>query len=134
MGSAGDVAMDDFASWERASWEQRAPAYAASLGDLTAGSIPALLDAVHTEVGLNLLDVGTGPGFVATAAAARGSVVRAADQSHTMVAIARAAGVDAFVAEVESLPFEDGAFDAVVAGYLLNHLARPDAALLVLRV
>lgn len=123
-----DEQLDAFAAWERDAWEARAAPYAASLGDLTRGSVPALLDAACVGAGTRLLDVGTGPGFVALAAAGRGAVVAAADQSVAMVGIARAAGVDAVVAAVEQLPYDDAAFDAVVAGYLLNHLSRPEAA------
>lgn len=121
--------LDAFGEWERAAWEVRAAPYAASLGDLTRGSIPALLDAAGVTVGTRVLDVGTGPGFVAHAALARRAVVSAADQSSAMVEIACAAGVDAVVAPVEQLPYGAGSFDAVVAGYLLNHLPRPEAAL-----
>lgn len=120
--------LEAFGEWERLVWEQRAASYAASLGDLTCGSITRLLDAAGVAHGTRLLDAGTGPGFVALAARARGAVVRAADQSAAMVAIARAAGVDALQAGVETLPYADDTFDAVVAGYLLNHLPRPGTA------
>ena len=40
-----------FGEWERVSWEQRAGAYAASLGELTGGSIPALLHAARVGPG-----------------------------------------------------------------------------------
>jgi SAM-dependent methyltransferase len=123
-----DQELDAFGEWERAAWEVRAAPYAASLGDLTRGSIPALLDAAGIGAGTRLLDVGTGPGFVALAAASRGAEVTAADQSTAMVGIARAAGVDAVVASAEALPYDDGSFDAVTAGYLVNHLPRPEAA------
>lgn len=129
MTSHTEQQLDEFGEWERAAWELRAAPYAASLGDLTRGSIPALLDAAEVGAGTRVLDVGTGPGFVALAAAARGAQVRAADQSTAMVGIARAAGVDAVQAPVEQLPFQEASFDAVVAGYLLNHLPRPEAAI-----
>lgn len=123
-----DAELDAFGEWERAAWEVRAAPYAAALGDLTRGSVPALLDAAGAGPGRRLLDVGTGPGFVALAAASRGATVVAADQSAAMVQIARAAGVDAVVAPAEALPYDAGSFDAVTAGYLVNHLPRPEAA------
>jgi SAM-dependent methyltransferase len=123
-----DQELDAFGDWERQAWEERAAPYAASLGDLTRGSIPALLDAAGVGPGCRVLDAGCGPGFVALAASAREAVVTGADQSRAMVSIAQAAGVDAVATSVERLPFGDGTFDAVVAGYLLNHLARPGSA------
>jgi SAM-dependent methyltransferase len=123
-----DDGLDAFAAWERERWERRAPAYAAGLGDLTRGSAEALLDAAGVQGEVRVLDVGTGPGFVAQAARARGAVVSAVDQSTAMVALARAAGIDATVASIEQIPFPDSAFDAVVGGYVLNHLARPAEA------
>jgi hypothetical protein len=51
--------------------------------------------------------------------------VIAVDQSEAMVTLARSAGLEARQASVDRLPFEAGAFDAVVAGFLLNHLSRP---------
>ena len=123
-----DQELEAFGEWERAAWEVRAAPYAASLGALTRGSIPALLDAAGVGAGSRVLDVGTGPGFVALGAASRGAVVTGVDQSAAMVGIALAAGVDAVVASVEALPFEDGSYDAVVGGYVLNHLPRPEEA------
>ena len=116
----------DFGEWERAAWEQRAAAYAASLGDLTRGSIPALLDAAAVGPDTRLLDVGTGPGFVAVHAVGRGATVSAVDQSVEMVRIAREAGVDVVGARADALPFPQGRFDAVVAGYVLNHVPSPE--------
>jgi SAM-dependent methyltransferase len=119
----------EFGEWERAAWERCAVPYAASLGDLTRGSIGSLLDTVAVGPGTRLLDVGTGPGFVARAAIERGAVVRAADQSAAMVQIARSGGVDAVVSGAETLPFDAETFDAVLGGYVLNHLPRPDEAI-----
>jgi len=123
--------LDAFAEWERASWEERAEAYAADVGVLTRGAIWALLDAARVTEGTRLLDVATGPGFVAQAAGGRGAVVTAVDQSAAMVALARAALPEVVVHQspVEQLKLPDDAYDAVVAGFLLNHLARPERAL-----
>lgn len=114
-----------FSSWERESWEARAASYADNITALTRGAADALIDAAEVGSGTTLLDVATGPGVVALAARNRGADVIAVDQSHAMVALARSAGIDARQASVDQLPFRAGAFDAVVAGFLLNHLSRP---------
>ena len=93
----------------------------------------ALLDAAGVVSGVRVLDAGTGPGFIALEAAGRGALVQAVDQSAAMVGIATAAGVDAYESGVQQLPFDDGSFNAVVAGYLLNHLPQPDAAVAEMR-
>ncbi|MDQ4132249.1 MAG: methyltransferase domain-containing protein [Actinomycetota bacterium] len=117
--------LDAFASWERDAWTTRAAPYADDIASLTRGAVDALLDAADVGAGCRLLDVATGPGVVALAAKERGADVIAVDQAEGMVALAGAAGVDARQAAVEQLPFDDAEFDAVVAGFLLNHLARP---------
>ncbi|MGI9080350.1 MAG: class I SAM-dependent methyltransferase [Acidimicrobiales bacterium] len=124
-----DDQLDAFARWERQVWETRAAPYARGMVGLTAGAADALLDAAAVGGGSQVLDVATGPGVVAVAAQHRGASVVAVDQAEAMVSLARAAGVDARQAGAEQLPFTDGAFDAVVAGFLLNHLARPAAAI-----
>ena len=120
-----DEQLDAFASWERRSWETRAASYAKTITDLTRGAADALVDAAEVTSGTALLDVATGPGVVALAARDRGAEVVAVDQSEAMVDLARSAGLDARHASADQLPFGSGAFDAVVAGFLLNHLPRP---------
>lgn len=123
-----DEQLDAFASWERQSWETRAASYAESVTNLTRGAADALLDAAEVRAGTALLDVATGPGVVALAARDRGAEVIAVDQSEAMVVLARSAGLDARQASADQLPFETGAFDAVVAGFLINHVPRPAEA------
>ena len=51
-----------------------------------------------------------------------GGEVVAVDISPRMVELARARGVDAHLADVQSLPFEDGEFDCVAANWVLYHV------------
>jgi len=69
-----------------------------------------------------LLDVGCGPGEL-TERFARdlGADVRAIDISPRMVELTRNRGIDAQIADVESIPFGDGEFDCVFAGWVLYH-------------
>lgn len=78
--------------------------------------------------GLRVLDVGSGTGAVAEAAEAAGSTVVVADLSASMAAF-QIRTRPAVAADALALPFPDNTFDAVAAGFLLNHLpARPALA------
>lgn len=67
----------------------------------------------------------TGPGYIAGRAADRGAEVVGVDLSAEIIALARTlnSGVPFRVADALDLPFEDAAFDVVVAGFLVPHLA-----------
>jgi len=120
-----------FHSFERAGWSERGvvDAYELLLAQVTTQSIPALLDAAGVTRGTRLLDVATGPGHVAAAAAERGAVVSAVDFSPAMVERARTRGVDAREADAQALPFSDGRFDAVAISFGMLHFADPERAL-----
>lgn len=76
--------------------------------------------------GARVLDAGAGTGVVAAAAAAHGARVVAVDLSDTMLGHAPGSAV---VGDVAHLPFADGAFDAVLSGFCINHVLDPVAAL-----
>ncbi|MFF5305585.1 class I SAM-dependent methyltransferase [Streptomyces sp. NPDC013161] len=122
-----------FDTAERTMWSGRAHAYAASFARLCAHPVEHLLDAAQVETGTYVLDVGTGTGTAALAALARGARVSAVDADADMVAVARAAGVEARVAALPQLPFPDGEFEAVIGNFVINHVGRPRAALTELR-
>jgi SAM-dependent methyltransferase len=120
-----------FHDFEQAGWQRAAAYYSDTFGTLTSCTVDSLLDAAGVIGGMRVLDVATGPGYVAGAAAARGAQVVAVDFSPLMVAEARRRWPDVLVREgdAESLPFGEGEFDAVVMNFGLLHLAQPEAAM-----
>jgi len=66
---------DAFSAFERQGWEKLAQSYHSYYAALTDQSIDALLVALNVQPGVALLDVATGPGYLAAAAAARGANV-----------------------------------------------------------
>jgi ubiquinone/menaquinone biosynthesis C-methylase UbiE len=89
------------------------------------------LDAVSARHGVRVLDVATGPGYVAATAAERGASVVGVDFSAAMVAQARrrCSAIEFREGDAEALPFVDESFDAVVMNFGLLHLGRPEKAL-----
>jgi len=92
-----------------------------------------MLDAVGVGEGDRLLDVASGPGYVAAAAAARGATVTGVDFSPAMVAKARSLhrgpALSFVVGDAHHLPAPDCSFDAVAMGFGMLHLGRPEAAI-----
>jgi len=123
--------VDAFDAFEAAGWGGKdASAYDALAGRVTARFADTLLDAVAAGPGTRLLDVATGPGYVAARAAARGVTAVGVDRSETMLAFARAhtPEVDFVAGDATALPFDDASFDAYVAAFVLLHLGRPERA------
>ena len=121
----------DFHDFEHTGWERAAACYSNTFGTLTAKAAGPLLDAAGVRSGTRLLDVATGPGFVAGAAAARGASVAGVDFSPLMVAEARRRYPQIMFIEgdAEALAVGDDQLDAVVMNFGLLHLARPEAAI-----
>jgi ubiquinone/menaquinone biosynthesis C-methylase UbiE len=110
--------------WEYAS-EERLQNRNAILRSLSTGTNPeqAAFDAVAELKPTRILDVGCGLGELGERFAKElGAEVCAVDTSPRMVALARVRGVDAQLADVERLPFADGSFDCVFAGWVLYHV------------
>jgi SAM-dependent methyltransferase len=120
-----------FHEFERAGWEKAATEYDRRFGELTMQSIGPLLDAAGAAPGLRLLDVACGPGYVAAAAARRGSSVVGVDFSAAMVAMASASNPELEFQEgdAEKLDLSDCSFDAVVMNFGMLHLERPESAI-----
>ena len=120
-----------FRNFELAGWEANVSEYDAAFARVTSQAIAPLLDAVVLHKGMRLLDVATGPGYVAAVAAAQGARVTGVDFSAPMVARARSVNpaVDFQEGDAEALAFPDGSFDAVVMNFGMLHLARPERAM-----
>src|SRR5579885_2516642 len=113
------TARASFRDFEHAGWQMVAEPYHDYFSGLTVQAIDALLDAVALSPGDSLLDIASGPGYVAAAAAARGARVTGVDFSSVMVAKARAAHPSIEFVEV----------DAEVMNFGLLHLGEPEQAL-----
>ena len=124
------VDLDAFDRFEASAWEDRVEGYADFFGAVTGRLIEPLLDLAQVGRGTRVLDVATGPGYVAAQAASRGAMAFGVDVAEAMLARARAEnpGIEFRRADGQSLPFEDGAFDAVVANFGLPHFGRPELA------
>jgi SAM-dependent methyltransferase len=78
----------------------------------------------------HVLEVGGGEGELAERMQRElGAQVSFVDFSPRMVEIARGRGIDAQQGDVQQLPFADGAFDTVVAAWMLYHVPDIDAGL-----
>lgn len=121
----------NFREFEHAGWEKLTQGYHDAFGHLTTQTIEPLLDAVAAKRGAKILDVASGPGYVAAVAAARGAAVTGLDFSAAMVADAsrRYPSIEFREGDAEELPFADGSFDAVTMNFGLLHVSRPERAL-----
>jgi SAM-dependent methyltransferase len=122
---------DAFDAFEAAGWEEKAVAYERFFGAITDRVVAPLLDAASVGVGARVLDVATGPGWVAAQAADRGASVVGIDVAEAMIARARDAhpGLEFRRADAHDLPFADASFDAVVGNLVVMHLSRPERAM-----
>jgi SAM-dependent methyltransferase len=117
--------------WEYAS-EERFAKRNEIFHSLLQGSDPdhVAFDAVAACKPRRILDVGCGPGaFAERFSKELGVEVKAIDTSSRMVELTRARGIDARVADIEQLPFADGEFDCVFAGWVLYHVPDLEKAL-----
>jgi SAM-dependent methyltransferase len=124
---------DAFNAFEARGWEGKAAGYDRFFGSITGRFVEPLLDAASVGPGTRMLDLATGPGYVAARAAERGASVVGVDVAGAMIALASRLhpGLDLRQADVHELPFEGGSFDAVVGNFLVLHLGRPEQAMAV---
>ena len=135
MTASQPVDSDAFRAFEHAGWQNIPKQYHDSFATLTTQAIGPLLDAVEAQSGVSLLDIATGPGYVAAAAAEREASVVGVDFSSAMIAEARRRypALEFREGDAEGLPFADSAFHAAVMNFGLLHLGRPEQALMEAR-
>jgi len=121
---------DAFGAFEEAGWDEQADGYHRFFGPITARAIGPLLDAAAVARGTRVLDVATGPGYLAAACAARGAVAVGVDVAREMVALAARLNpeLEFIQADAERLPFDDESFDAVLGSLAVPHFGRPERA------
>jgi SAM-dependent methyltransferase len=119
-----------FNAFEAAGWDERATTYHRSLLPLTQLLTEPLLDGAAVAAGMRVLDVGSGPGYVAAAAAGRDATAVGVDIANGMVALARTLHpkVEFVQGDGEHLEFTDDSFDAVVGNFVIPHFGRPEQA------
>merc|ERR1711879_559948 len=111
-------------------WQRAAGAYDKGWGALTSSFIPTMLDELNCVEKTRILDIATGPGYVAEAASQRGAQVSALDFSANMLELAqsrlKAAGhgqdIDWVQGDAESLTFDDNSFDCIACNFGVLHL------------
>ena len=122
-----------FHAFEQAGWgnAELADSYDRHMSVLTRQSVQALLDAARGDQRSRVLDVATGAGYVAGAAAGRGAAATGVDFSPAQVTLARGRypGVGFQEADAEALPFEHGSVDAWTCAFGMCHFPHPEAAL-----
>jgi ubiquinone/menaquinone biosynthesis C-methylase UbiE len=120
-----EIDVGAFVEFEAAGFSRVADHYHRYLSDITAAVAAPLLDAAGVGAGSRVLDVATGPGQVAECAVARGATVLGVDLSPVMVQLARRLhpSIEFREGDAHDLPIDDESFDAVVANFLIPHLA-----------
>lgn len=123
--------VEAIARFENETWSRCAKGYMDGFGALVADGVAPLLDEVNVSAGDRVLDVGTGPGLVASMAAERGANPIGLDFSETMLAEARRLHpqLEFHAGSAEALPFGDNEFDAVVGNFVLHHSGDPNKVL-----
>jgi ubiquinone/menaquinone biosynthesis C-methylase UbiE len=122
--------MTTFREFEHHGWQQAAGRYHDAFAAVTMQAVAPLLDAVRAGPGVRLLDLASGPGYVAAAAARRGASVLGVDFSAAMVNEARRRheGIQYEEDDAERLSLPAGAFDAVAMNFGMLHLSLPERA------
>jgi ubiquinone/menaquinone biosynthesis C-methylase UbiE len=120
------MATSRFKAFEAERWTAKAQSYDLVTGRVTHRLVEPLLDAAQVGPGIRMLDVASGPGHLAGAAATRGAQVTGVDLADPMVEIASQLYPEVTFrrGDAEALPFPDQEVDAVTGAFVLICLIR----------
>ena len=121
---------DAFRNFERKAHDRLADSYHALFVPVTEHAAEPLLSAAGVRAGMRVLDVACGSGVIAGRAAELGALATGVDLAPRMLELAAKLNPECTFREasVESMPFEDGAFDALVCAFGIGHFPDPPAA------
>lgn len=125
------------ASARQRPYDRHASEYASELHPTLVGAVMRVVELAEARPGIRLLDLATGTGTIARAAAERGASVVAIDASAGMLEVARrlSPALELRLGNACALPFSDGEFDVVTCGLSISHFEERGKALAeVLRV
>jgi SAM-dependent methyltransferase len=121
----------------RESFTTQAQAFASNPWVTDEDRIQRLVSAAHLTGNESVLDIATGPGYIAEAFAGAAREVVGVDLTDAMLAIAKQraqqrgiSNVSFRAADAQNLPFENGEFGVVVCRLALHHLQKPLEVLL----
>ena len=122
---------DAFRDFERTSHDRLADSYHAFFVPVTEHAAKPLLSAAKVRAAMTVLDVACGSGVIAGHAARNGALAMGVDLSPRMLELAAQLHPECkfHEASVESMPFDDGVFDALVCAFGIGHFPDPPAAL-----
>jgi SAM-dependent methyltransferase len=119
-----------FREFEHQGWSARdvTSGYHDCLSPVTTQAVGPLLDAAGIDGGMRVLDVATGGGYAAAAAAGRGADVTGLDFSETQLELARQRHPDIKFIEGDAgaLPFPVDSVDAVISNFGMPHFPDPE--------
>lgn len=127
----GEAVAAEIAAVQKPIWNRGAETYADAFAGTVDQGVAPTLDRAGVGAGTRVLDVATGPGIIAAAAAERGATATGVDFAADMIAVARRRHprIAFEVAGASNLPVDDASFDAVVMGFALFLMVEPDAVL-----
>lgn len=119
-------------NYELETWTRCSKNYQETFGMLMDQTIPAVIRAGKIDSHSRVLDIGCGPGNSTIALGKTGAKVTGIDFSQKMIDVATSTypELDFKLADTENIPENDSTFDAVIANYVVHHLADPEKVFL----